>query len=341
MKMKFLIGVIFFSIGVIGLAQDIHFSQTFNTPLVLNPSSCGDFDGQIRAMNSYKQQWSSVSDKPYKTFFFSADKPFLNKKINTGLIFFNDKAGDSEMSTTQAEFLLSSKIKSSEKNDVTVGLQIGYGQRRFDGKNLIWDNQWDGTSFNTQLSSGEPVLTNSFSYFDLSSGIGLNHKISDINKFRMGFSAHHLNQPVFSFIYDEKERLLIKYVTNATWEVKLKPLSNTTYISSIAWFNQGTSNEFDFSLIARQELGLNSLYTGNNVSSNLLFGGLWRWNDAIAPYVGFEYKKGLSAGISYDINYSSLRKASVARGGFEMHLAYRFVHRNVIVETTAPSLPGN
>lgn len=319
------------------LAQDIHFSQTFNTPLLLNPSYCGDFDGQVRAMNSYKQQWSSVSDKPYKTFLFSADKPFFSKKLCAGLIFFNDKAGDSEMSTTQAELLLSTKLKAGESDDVSAGLQIGYGQRKFDGTNLIWDNQWDGISFNTQLSSNEPVLANSFSYFDLSSGIGWNHKISDISKFRAGFSAQHLNQPVFSFIYNDNEKLFIKYITSGTWEVKTKALSNTTYVTSLAWFNQGTANEFDFSLIAKQELGMNSLYTGNNVSSNLLFGGLWRWNDAISPYVGFEYKKGLSAGISYDINYSSFRKASIARGGFEFHLAYRFVQKNVIVDTTAPS----
>ncbi|HEY4800646.1 MAG TPA: PorP/SprF family type IX secretion system membrane protein [Bacteroidia bacterium] len=319
------------------LAQDIHFSQTFNTPLVLNPSYCGDFDGQVRALDSYKYQWSSVSNKPYKTFFFSLDKPFYGKKINAGLIFFNDKAGDSEMSTTQADLDLSSQITAGDKDKVSVGIQFGLGQRKFDGRNLVWDAQWDGNTFNNALPSNEPVLSNSFGYFDLSSGMGWHHKFSDINKLRIGVAAYHLNRPAFSFIYDNKERLYIKSITSASWELKLKKLSNTTYIATVGWYKQGTADELNFSLIARQELGMNSLYTGNNVSSNLLFGGVWRWNDAVAPYVGYEYKKGLSAGISYDINYSGLRKASYAHGGFELHLSYRFVGKNIIVETTAPS----
>ena len=110
-----------------GVGQDIHFSQTYNTPFLLNPSSCGDFDGQLRAMNSYKLQWSSVSDKPYKTFFFSSDKPFLNKKLCMGLVFFNDKAGDSEMSTSQAEFTLSTRLTAGKADKILVGLQGGYG----------------------------------------------------------------------------------------------------------------------------------------------------------------------------------------------------------------------
>lgn len=337
MKTKFLIGVIFFLIGVICDAQDIHFSQITNTPLILNPSYCGDFIGTIRVMNNYKYQWGAVSDKPYKTFFFAADKPLFDKKLCLGLTFFNDKAGDSEMSTTQADFTVSSNLKVGDKDDVAAGLQIGYGQKKFDGKNLVWDTQWDGTSFNNQLPSNEPVLSNNFGYLDLSSGISWHHKISDINKVRVGFGAYHLNTPSFSFIAN-KEKLFMKFVTSASCEMKFKELSNTTYVPAIAWFRQGTANEIDLSLILKREIGLNSKYTGINVASYFLFGAICRWGDAFAPYVGYEYQKGISAGISYDINYSSLRPASYARGGFELHLAYRFVPRNITIDTTSPSL---
>ncbi len=319
-------------------SQDLHFSQTFNTPLVLNPSYCGAFDGQLRLMNSFKYQWSSVSDKPYKTFFCSVDKPFFNKKLCAGLIFFNDKAGDSDMSTTQAEWVVSTQLKAAEKDNVSAGLQMGYGQRKFDSQNLVWDNQWNGATFNDQLPSNEPVASTGFGYFDLSSGVNWNHAVSDNNKFRIGVAAYHLNNPSFSFMYDNKEKLNIKFSTSGTWEVKSKKHSNTTYLFTSAWLRQGTANEIDISAIARQELGLNSLYTGNNVSSNFLWGFLWRWNDAVAPYVGFEYKKGLSVGVSYDVNYSGLHVASYARGGFEIHLAYRLVNQKIVVETTAPSL---
>jgi hypothetical protein len=44
-------------------------------------------------------------------------------------------------------------------------------------------------------------------------------------------------------------------------------------------------------------------------------------NDALIPYVGIEVK-GLRIGASYDINSSSLKAATVSRGGSEFSLIY-------------------
>jgi hypothetical protein len=44
-------------------------------------------------------------------------------------------------------------------------------------------------------------------------------------------------------------------------------------------------------------------------------------NDALIPYLGIEIK-GLRIGASYDINTSSLKAATVSRGGSEFSLIY-------------------
>jgi hypothetical protein len=40
-----------------GKGQDIHFSQYYASPLSLNPANTGNYDGDWRLMNSYRQQW--------------------------------------------------------------------------------------------------------------------------------------------------------------------------------------------------------------------------------------------------------------------------------------------
>src|SRR5690606_35637327 len=47
-------------------AQDIHFSQFFETPVLRNPALAGIFTGDYRVQAVYRDQWRSVTDG-YKT----------------------------------------------------------------------------------------------------------------------------------------------------------------------------------------------------------------------------------------------------------------------------------
>src|SRR5919112_6431958 len=47
-------------------AQDIHFSQFFEAPLLRNPSLAGIYTGDIRVQAVYRDQWRSVTTA-YKT----------------------------------------------------------------------------------------------------------------------------------------------------------------------------------------------------------------------------------------------------------------------------------
>ncbi|HIA36045.1 MAG TPA: type IX secretion system membrane protein PorP/SprF, partial [Flavobacteriales bacterium] len=48
-----------------GYAQDIHFSQFYQVPQLINPSLAGGFNGDFRAIVNFRDQWSNVA--PYKT----------------------------------------------------------------------------------------------------------------------------------------------------------------------------------------------------------------------------------------------------------------------------------
>src|SRR5690349_12730859 len=42
-------------------AQDIHFSQFFEAPLLRNPALAGIFTGDVRVQALYRDQWNSVT----------------------------------------------------------------------------------------------------------------------------------------------------------------------------------------------------------------------------------------------------------------------------------------
>ncbi len=53
-------------------AQDIHFSQFFEAPLLRNPALAGIFSGDFRIQSVYRNQWNSVT-MPYQTTSLNAE----------------------------------------------------------------------------------------------------------------------------------------------------------------------------------------------------------------------------------------------------------------------------
>ncbi len=72
MKMKKIILTSIILLPLLTKAQDIHFSQFNETPVLLNPAmSCTAFDTRIIA--NYRNQWASVTS-PFQTYGISIEK---------------------------------------------------------------------------------------------------------------------------------------------------------------------------------------------------------------------------------------------------------------------------
>ena len=128
-------------------AQDIHFSQFDETPLLLNPANCG-VHHDIRVIANYKNKWQSVGS-PYKTFAISTEVKLLKKKKNNlglGIDFFSDKAGDGQMGSNQGNLSLSGIIPLNTKSLISGGLMVGFSQRSLQVSSLKWGNQYDVSS---------------------------------------------------------------------------------------------------------------------------------------------------------------------------------------------------
>lgn len=309
-------------------SQDVHFSQFYQTPVLINPALTGAFNGNIRTIINYKDQWRSVAS-PYKTSAFSFDATLFKKKwpnsyIGAGLFLYKDKAGDANLSTTQVNISLASIIFLNEYNKLSLGLQGGLGQRSATTNNLKWDNQYDGFAYDPKIG-GESIPPVTAISPDFSAGLAWSYgkaasTLSSGNRisFNAGGAFHHFNKPSLQ-IYGA-ERIYSKIVVHAGGYIGL---NNTwlAFLPSAIYFRQGPFSEINIGTLVRYTIKEESVYTGIFKESAILVGGHYRVGDAFIPSFTVEFGS-FAIGLSYDVNISQLKTASSARGGMELSLKY-------------------
>ena len=59
--------------------QDIHWTQFNDNQLFQNPANAGNFNGDLRFIGNFKDQWRSVT-VPFSTFSFSIDKKYEGER---------------------------------------------------------------------------------------------------------------------------------------------------------------------------------------------------------------------------------------------------------------------
>lgn len=316
-------------------AQDVHFSQMAYSPLNLNPALAGA-NSTIQGIVNYRSQWKSVAS-PYQTIGASVDGRFNDGKrtkkgiIAGGLNFFNDKAGDMNVSTTNVSLNLAYHLLLGQKSSLGIGIYGGYGQRSIDVSDGRWGSQYDGTTYNTALPSNEVFNSPSFSYFDAGTGLVYTYKKNDgymtqnnQRHFTAGAAFYHVNNPSYSFIDNGGEKLFMRWSIFANAVIGI---SNTkgALLPGVYFNRQKSAMEILYGTYYRITLSEGSKITGFNKPFFLHLGLFHRWGDALVGKAMLEWSD-VSAGFAYDINISSLSPVSSARGGFEVFLRYNIAH---------------
>lgn len=311
------------------VAQDIHFSQYAETPSSINPALAG-VTYNTRAMVNYKTQWSNVGTQ-YQTMGFSFDQTIKHKKLKGNYFavaanIFKDVSGDAKLSTLNPNLGISYSQKVSKKMKLSGGVQSGFFYRTIDGSNLHYDRQYNGYSFNPNLSSGESPIKSGITSFDLGGGINLNYIQSDkfisaknAAKFDIGVAAYHYSLGKTSFL-NSNEKLDTRICAYFNGDFNI-PNSVNALMPSLLIMRQGTSTEFLAGALFKFILGDPSTYTQLKKPKALSVGGYYRYKDAIIPTMLLQYNK-YAIGISYDINVSALTPASKRNGGLEVMLRY-------------------
>jgi len=303
-------------------AQDIHFSQFFEAPLLRNPSLAGIFTGDYRIQGVYHDQWNSFSHA-YRTGSLNGEYKMPVGKSNdyftVGLQVLYDKAGTAALSTT--ELLPALNYHKSLSNDKTMYLSLGFMgglvEKSIDLSRVTTNSQYNGTAYDPALPEGESLTTPNVHYLDGSLGISFNNSFGkqQANTMFVGFAYHHVNRPKNSFYKAPAIELDPKYVFSGGMKLAINEYTSFTLQADHSF--QGKSQETIAGALYSYKLGEdpeNSPYT-------MHFGGFLRWKDAIIPVLKLDAHS-ISVAISYDVNVSELKTASQGRGGFELSISY-------------------
>lgn len=326
MKQLTLILLLIFACNLKLLAQDIHFSQFNRSYLNLNPALNGDYHADYRFNGNFRNQWSSVSE-PFRTFSFSAEakNPFSQfKGFHLGVLFYNDEAGLGGLQTTQANLNLAytAGLNTDSTLVFAFGLQSGLTARSINFNAFSFDSQFDGIQYNADLNNGENFNQDSYSHFNLHTGISLKYLLEDRKVIKIGAAFFNLTNPNQSFL---GTNIFLDNRINLYIEADYFISEKIDALPAFLFSKQGEFKESLFGANFRYRFSEN-LYLKKNI-----YAGIWYRNeDAIIASFGLDYKQ-WQVGVSYDINTSSLEVASANRGGLELSLTYQFSNFKPII----------
>jgi type IX secretion system PorP/SprF family membrane protein len=303
-------------------AQDIHFSQFYEAPLLRNPSLAGIFTGDYRVQATFHNQWNSFSNA-YRTGALSGEYKWPIGKgsdyLTTALQILFDQAGTAALNTTELLPCLNyhKSLSNTHPMYLSVGFMGGLVEKTLDLSKVTTNSQYNGTAYDPALPNGETILSPNVHYLDGSLGISFNTSFgtNDANTLFAGVAYFHLNRPKNSFYKNPAIELDPKYVFSAG--VKAVINEYTWFTIQADHSTQGPSQETIGGAMYSYKLGddpENSIYT-------ISLGGYLRWKDAFVPVLKLEMN-GFATALSYDVNVSELTAASGGRGGFELSLSY-------------------
>jgi type IX secretion system PorP/SprF family membrane protein len=301
-------------------AQDLHFSQYFNAPLLVNPANTGfnpDYD--YRVGGNYRNQWASVSNFPYKTMSVWADAQLFNDRFENGWLgvggaMLQDVAGSGNLTSTKAYASIAYHQLLGLNSLLSGGFNLGFTQKRVDVNKLSFNSQWNGKFFDVSFPSGEPLNFSSTTYFSLQAGINYTYFATDNLYLNFGLSAANINRPNETFFATNTavNRVETRYTAFANASLKVQDvwiLNPNVYVSKM-----GTATEIVAGMMAQRDLSAE-----RNGSLQLLAGMYYRSNDAIIPTVGFDIKN-VKITFNYDATFSSLKAYNQSNGAYEISI---------------------
>lgn len=300
-------------------AQDLHFSQFFNSPLSTNPANTGFIpDADYRLGAHYRNQYSSILSSPYKTISVFGDAQLLRNKIENGWLgigglILSDVAGSGGLRSTKIYGSLAYHQQLGNSSLLSAGFNVGWANKRIDISKLSFPDQFDGKFFDNTLPSSVVLNANSVSYLDIQAGLNYAYFPTEDIYINGGYSIHHVNGPQETFFSGvaDSSRISMRHIGFANALIKLN--DRVIINPNIFYTNQAKSSEL--------VLGLNANYnlSGEGGEKQLIAGIYYRAGDAVIPMVGFELKN-IRFTFSYDVTTSPLRNFNNFRGANEFNI---------------------
>jgi type IX secretion system PorP/SprF family membrane protein len=298
-------------------AQDLHFSQWFNEPLLTNPANTGFIpDADYRLGANYRNQWSTIMSQPYKTMSIWGDAQVFRNRFESGWLglggaILHDVAGAGSLSTTEIYGSVAYHQMLGYSSLLSIGFNTGWVNKQINNANLKFPDQFDGKFFDSKVPTSVYIDNPNINYFDMQVGMNYAYFPDDKTYVNAGFSVQHINQPQETFFSSDpvgyNNRIPPRYIGFINGSFKT---SDMIIVNPMAYYTQQADAH---ELVA----GLNLQYNLSGDGDQQLIGGMYyRVGDALIPMVGFIYKN-IRLMFTYDITTSSLKQYNNGNGAWE------------------------
>lgn len=327
-SIKYKVVIVFIALFITNLqliAQDLNFSQYFNTPLLTNPANTGfapDYD--YRGGINYRNKWGVAQNNPYKTMSAWGDAQLMGNKLLNGWVgvgasLITDVAGTGNLKSTKGNISFAYHQVISDNSLLSGGFGVGIVQKRVDFSKLTFDNQWNGSFFDINIPSGETFATNAVNYLDLSLGLNYAWFASDNFYLNMGVSLQHFNRPRESFFASNVDaRVAQRSNIFANASIKLNDfwiINPNIYYSQMA-----KTTELVGGFRAFRNLSDDGMH-------QLILGMYYRNGDAAIPMVGLQ-AGGMQILVNYDATINSASTFNQTRGAYELSITFNGLYNN-------------
>ncbi|HTN07291.1 MAG TPA: PorP/SprF family type IX secretion system membrane protein [Agriterribacter sp.] len=301
-------------------AQDLHFSQFFNSPLTTNPANTGFLpENDYRLGANYRQQWASMPAQ-FKTMSIFGDAQVFRDRFESGWVgvggvILRDVAGSGNLTSTKVYGSAAYHQMLGSTGLLSLGFNLGWANKRVDVTKFTFDNQWNGKFFDAGAPSGENFAATNINYLDVQVGLNYAYFPTDNIYLHAGVSVHHVNAPKESFFNSASgynNAIARRYIAFADAVLKV---NDRVIVSPGAYFTtQAKAKELT--------LGLHANYNLSGDGEKQVIGGLYyRGSDAVIPMIGFQWKS-VRLMFSYDATTSSLKNYNNMQGASEFALLY-------------------
>ncbi|MEO6759508.1 MAG: PorP/SprF family type IX secretion system membrane protein, partial [Saprospiraceae bacterium] len=263
--------------------------------------------------------------------------------LGVGLVFINDKAGASGLTTSGAKLGATYHLALNKKGTTTISLGAQYGKmgRKLDRDKLQFQDGFNNGSYNIPSSQDYgQIATDNVNYTDIDAGVVLSSRLNKRMDFNIGFAMYHIPEPNYGLVTagggtnpnpnpnPTPATGNSDFARRAAFHGQLNAALTDRFTLSPTFFYQTLSGADEITV---QALGGYLFDPVKEITIN--FGLGYRLGDAIQALAGAKYKS-LTVGLAYDINTSDLNSASNYRGGFEIAANYIVkIYKNPVTKT--------
>jgi type IX secretion system PorP/SprF family membrane protein len=298
-------------------AQDPVFTQFTIMPETLNPGFTG-FQYNWRAGLLHRRQW------PDGNRVVDTDFGFVNKMVGEhaalGMTILNNREAFTNYNFLQVNMAYSYNAEIDYRWNFRPGLEVGYGRKSYNFRNLLLEDQINsntGAISNSSIDLGVLNQKDNINFFDISAGF-----VIDNEEGWFGLSVKHLTRPNISFLNGTNVPLDLFLSLHAgyAFDIAGSPSSilpeETKLLVNANYMRQSQFNRLDIGTA----LKFKALTIGANLATNPDGkSGNSHLITSINPYVSVHFSD-FNFGYSYDFNISKIGRT---QGIHELSLTWQ------------------